>query len=152
MITPSSSNEDFLNGLDIDVFSKIINDKSVSFSETQINEINKKITKSLEDYQREYKIKLETDIYEFEEYKKEKTEELNNLIEISTNLTAKIKENEKLLEIEKTKFKIFSSERKLNKIIEEDMKIYTTMFAKISSLHEDILNINKWIDKTKSFL
>jgi hypothetical protein len=67
-------------------------------------------------------------------------------------LTSKIKENERLLEIEKTTFKLFTSKRKLNKIIEEDMKIYNTMFAKISSLHEDILNINKWIDKTKSFL
>ena len=151
MITPTSSNEDFLNSIDTNVFTNLINNNDI-INETQIAEINKKIIKSLDEYKREYQEKLEKDICEFEEYKNEKTEELNNLIEISTYLTAKIKENERLLEIEKTKFKLFSSERKLNKIIEEDMKIYTTMFAKISSLHEDILNINKWIDKTKSFL
>ena len=151
MITPTSSNEDFLNSIDTNVFTNLINNNDI-INELQIAEINKKIIKSLDEYKREYQEKLEKDIWEFEEYKKEKTEELNNLIEISTQLTAKIKENERLLEIEKTKFKLFSSERKLNKIIEEDMKIYTTMFAKISSLHEDILNINKWIDKTKSFL
>jgi len=151
MITPTSSNEDFLNSIDTNVFTNLINNNDI-INELQIAEINKKIIKSLDEYKREYQEKLEKDICEFEEYKKEKTEELNNLIEISTQLTAKIKENERLLEIEKTKFKLFSSERKLNKIIEEDMKIYNTMFAKISSLHEDILNINKWIDKTKSFL
>ncbi len=151
MITPTSSNEDFLNSIDKNVFTNLINNND-TINEIQIAEINKKIIKSLDEYKREYQEKLEKDICEFEEYKKEKTEELNNLIEISTQLTAKIKENEMLLEIEKTKFKLFSSERKLNKIIEEDMKIYNTMFAKISSLHEDILNINKWIDKTKSFL
>jgi len=151
MITPTSSNEDFLNSIDTNVFTNLINNND-TINELQIAEINKKIIKSLDEYKREYQEKLEKDIWEFEEYKKEKTEELNNLIEISTQLTAKIKENERLLEIEKTKFKLFSSERKLNKIIEEDMKIYNTMFAKISSLHEDILNINKWIDKTKSFL
>lgn len=151
MITPTSSNEDFLNTIDTNVFTNLISDNN-TINEEQIVEINKKIIKSLDEYKREYQEKLEKDIWEFEEYKKEKTDELNNLIEISTQLTAKIKENERLLEIEKTKFKLFSSERKLNKIIEEDMKIYTTMFAKISSLHEDILNINKWIDKTKSFL
>jgi hypothetical protein len=151
MITPTSSNEDFLNSIDTNVFTNLINNND-TINELQIAEINKKIIKSLDEYKREYQEKLEKDIWEFEEYKKEKTEELNNLIEISTQLTAKIKENERLLEIEKTNFKLFSSERKLNKIIEEDMKIYTTMFAKISSLHEDILNINKWIDKTKSFL
>ncbi len=151
MITPTSSNEDFLNSIDTNVFTNLISDNNI-INESQIAEINKKIIKSLDEYKREYQEKLEKDIWEFEEYKKEKTDELNNLIEISTQLTTKIKENERLLEIEKTKFKLFSSERKLNKIIEEDMKIYTTMFAKISSLHEDILNINKWIDKTKSFL
>ncbi len=151
MITPTLSNEDFLNSIDTNVFTNLINNNDI-INESQIAEINKNIIKSLDEYKREYREKLEKDIYEFEEYKKEKTEELNNLIEISTQLTAKIKENERLLEKEKTKFKLFSSERKLNKIIEEDMKIYTTMFAKISSLHEDILNINKWIDKTKSFL
>ncbi len=151
MITPTSSNEDFLNSIDTNVFTNLISDNNI-INESQIAEINKKIIKSLDEYKREYQEKLEKDIWEFEEYKKEKTDEINNLIEISTQLTTKIKENERLLEIEKTKFKLFSSERKLNKIIEEDMKIYTTMFAKISSLHEDILNINKWIDKTKSFL
>jgi hypothetical protein len=151
MITPTSSNEDFLNSVDTNVFTNLINNND-TINELQIAEINKKIIKSLDEYKREYQEKLEKDICEFEEYKKEKTEELNNLIEISTQLTAKIKENQRLLEIEKTKFKLFSSERKLKNIIEEDMKIYTTMFAKISSLHEDILNINKWIDKTKSFL
>ena len=151
MITPTSSNEDFLNSIDTNIFTNLINNND-TINEVQIAEINKKIIKSLDEYKREYQEKLEKDICEFEEYKKEKSEELNNLIEISTQLTAKIKENERLLEIEKTKFKLFSSERKLNKIIEEDMKIYTTMFAKISSLHEDILNINKWIYKTKSFL
>lgn len=151
MITPTSSNEDFLNSIDTNVFTNLISDNNI-INEVQIAEINKKIIKSLDEYKREYQEKLEKDIWEFEEYKREKSEELNNLIEISTQLTAKIKENERLLEKEKTKFKLFSSERKLNKIIEEDMKIYTTMFAKISSLHEDILNINKWIDKTKSFL
>ena len=40
---------------------------------------------------------------------------------------------------------LFSSEKKLSKIIEEDMKIYKEIFAKISNLHEDILNIDKWI-------
>jgi predicted transcriptional regulator YdeE len=151
MITPTSSNEDFLNSIDTNVFTNLISDNNI-INELQIVEINKKIIKSLDEYKREYQEKLEKDICEFEEYKKEKTEELNNLIEISTQLTSKIKENERLLEIEKTTFKLFTSKRKLNKIIEEDMKIYTTMFAKISSLHEDILNINKWIDKTKSFL
>jgi DNA anti-recombination protein RmuC len=151
MITPTSSNEDFLNSVDTNVFTNLINNND-TINELQIAEINKKIIKSLDEYKREYQEKLEKDICEFEEYKKEKTEELNNLIEISTQLTAKIKENQRLLEIEKTKFKLFSSERKLKNIIEEDMKIYTTMFAKISSLLEDILNINKWIDKTKSFL
>ena len=107
MITPTSSNEDFLNSIDTNVFTNLINNND-TINELQIAEINKKIIKSLDEYKREYQEKLEKDIWEFEEYKKEKTEELNNLIEISTQLTAKIKENERLLEIEKTKFKLFS--------------------------------------------
>ena len=142
MITPSSSNED-LNEFDGRVF--IMIGQSLSNESEESNNIIKSLNKTQENYQREY-------IANFEAEKIEKSKELENLIEISSKLTSKIKENERLLEIEKTKFKLFSSERKLNKIIEEDMKIYTTMFAKISSLHEDILNINKWIDKTKSFL
>ena len=151
MITPTSSNEDFLNSVDTNIFTNLINNNN-SINEEQILEINKKIIKSLDEYKREYIEKLEKDICDFEEYKIEKTDELNNLIEVSTQLTSKIKENERLLEIEKSKFKLFSSEKKLNKIIAEDMKIYNELFTKISALHEDILNINKWIDKTKSFL
>ena len=32
------------------------------------------------------------------------------------------------------------------------MKIYKEMFARISNLHERLVNIDKWIAKTKSFL
>ena len=123
MITPSSSNED-LNEFDGRVF--ILIGQSLS-----------------NDYQ---------EIANFEAEKTEKILELNNLIEISTQLTCKIKENEKLLEKEKGKFKLFSSERKLSKIIEEDTQIYNDIFAKISDLHEDILNIDKLIAKKKTFL
>lgn len=123
MITPSSSNED-LNEFDGRVF--ILIGQSLS-----------------NDYQ---------EIANFEAEKKEKILELNNLIEISTKLTCKIKENEKLLEKEKGKFKLFSSERKLSKIIEEDTQIYNDIFAKISDLHEDILNIDKLIEKIKDLL
>jgi hypothetical protein len=123
MITPSSSNED-LNEFDGRVF--ILIGQSLS-----------------NDYQ---------EIANFEAEKTEKILELNNLIEISTQLTCKIKENEKLLEKEKGKFKLFSSERKLSKIIEEDTQIYNDIFAKISDLHEDILNINKLIEKIKDLL
>jgi len=124
MITPTSSNED-LDEFDPRVF--ILIGQSLS---------NK-------DYQ---------DNANFETEKVEKTKELENIIEMSTQITNKIKENERLLEIEKGKFKLFSSEKKLNKIIAEDIKIYNELFAKISALHEDILNIDKLIDKTKSFL
>ena len=123
MITPSSSNED-LNEFDGRVF--ILIGQSLS-----------------NDYQ---------EIANFEAEKTEKILELNNLIEISTKLTSKIKENEKLLEKEKGKFKLFSSERKLSKIIEEDTQIYNDIFAKISDLHEDILNIDKLIEKFKDLL
>ena len=54
--------------------------------------------------------------------------------------------------MEKEKFKLFISERKLIKIIEEDTQIYNDIFAKISDLHEDILNIDKLIAKTNTFL
>jgi hypothetical protein len=135
MITPSSSNED-LNEFDARVF--ILIGQSLS---TFIN-VNEE-----EDHK-----KLNQDILNFESEKTEKNLELNNLIEISTKLTCKIKENEKLLEKEKGKFKLFSSERKLSKIIEEDTQIYNDIFAKISDLHEDILNINKLIEKIKDLL
>jgi hypothetical protein len=135
MITPSSSNED-LNEFDARVF--ILIGQSLS---TFIN-VNEE-----EDHK-----KLNQDILNFESEKTEKNLELNNLIEISTKLTSKIKENERLLEKEKGKFKLFSSERKLSKIIEEDTQIYNDIFAKISDLHEDILNINKLIEKIKDLL
>ena len=134
MIT-TSSNED-LNEFDARVF--ILIGQSLS---TFIN-VNEE-----EDHK-----KLNQDILNFESEKAEKNLELNNLIEISTKLTSKIKENERLLEKEKEKFKLFSSERKLIKIIEEDTQIYNDIFAKISDLHEDILNIDKLIEKIKSFL
>ena len=130
MITPSSSNED-LNEFDARVF--ILIGQSLS---TFIN-VNEE-----EDHK-----KLNQDILNFESEKTEKNLELNNLIEISTKLTSKIKENERLLEKEKGKFKLFSSERKLSKIIEEDTQIYNDIFSIISYLHEDILNINKLIEK-----
>ena len=135
MITTSSSNED-LNEFDARVF--ILIGQSLS---TFIN-VNEE-----EDHK-----KLNQDILNFESEKAEKNLELNNLIEISTKLTSKIKENERLLEKEKEKFKLFSSERKLIKIIEEDTQIYNDIFAKISDLHEDILNIDKLIEKIKSLL
>jgi hypothetical protein len=135
MITPSSSNED-LNEFDARVF--ILIGQSLS---TFIN-VNEE-----EDHK-----KLNQDILNFESEKTEKNLELNNLIEISKKLTSKIKENEKLLEKEKGRFKLFSSERKLSKIIEEDTQIYNDIFAKISDLHEDILNINKLIEKIKDLL
>ena len=135
MITPSSSNED-LNEFDARIF--ILIGQSLS---TFIN-VNEE-----EDHK-----KLNQDILNFESEKTEKNLELNNLIEISTKLTCKIKENEKLLEKEKGKFKLFSSERKLIKLIEEDTQIYNDFFAKISNLHEDILNIDKLIAKKKTFL
>jgi hypothetical protein len=156
MITPTSSNEDFLNSIDTNVFTNLINNNDI-INELQIAEINKKIIKSLDEYKREYQEKLEKDIWEFEEYKKEKTEELNNLIEISTQLTAKIKENERLLEIEKTKFKLFSSERKLNKIIEEgknqieeyydEMPVDKTVEIYENSVHKLLQSIVEEIDK-----
>lgn len=135
MITTSSSNED-LNEFDARVF--ILIGQSLS---TFIN-VNEE-----EDHK-----KLNQDILNFESEKAEKNLELNNLIEISTKLTSKIKENERLLEKEKEKFKLFSSERKLIKIIEEDTQIYNDIFAKISDLHEDILNIDKLIEKFKDLL
>lgn len=135
MITTTSSNED-LNEFDARVF--IMIGQSLS---TFIN-VNEE-----EDHK-----KLNQDILNFESEKTEKNLELNNLIEISTKLTSKIKENERLLEKEKEKFKLFSSERKLIKIIEEDTQIYNDIFAKISDLHEDILNIDKLIEKIKSLL
>lgn len=135
MITTSSSNED-LNEFDARVF--ILIGQSLS---TFIN-VNEE-----EDHK-----KLNQDILNFESEKAEKNLELNNLIEISTKLTSKIKENERLLEKEKKKFKLFSSERKLIKIIEEDTQIYNDIFAKISDLHEDILNIDKLIEKIKDLL
>jgi hypothetical protein len=135
MITTTSSNED-LNEFDARVF--ILIGQSLS---TFIN-VNEE-----EDHK-----KLNQDILNFESEKAEKNLELNNLIEISTKLTSKIKENERLLEKEKGKFKLFSSERKLSKIIEEDTQIYTDIFAKISELHEDLLNIDKLIAKKKRFL
>ena len=134
MIT-TSSNED-LNEFDARVF--ILIGQSLS---TFIN-VNEE-----EDHK-----KLNQDILNFESEKAEKNLELNNLIEISTKLTSKIKENERLLEKEKEKFKLFSSERKLIKIIEEDTQIYNDIFAKISDLHEDILNIDKLIEKIKDLL
>ena len=135
MITTTSSNED-LNEFDARVF--ILIGQSLS---TFIN-VNEE-----EDHK-----KLNQDILNFESEKAEKNLELNNLIEISTKLTSKIKENERLLEKEKGKFKLFSSERKLSKIIEEDTQIYNDIFAKISDLHEDILNIDKLIEKIKDLL
>jgi hypothetical protein len=135
MIT-TSSNED-LNEFDARVF--ILIGQSLS---TFIN-----VNEEEEDHK-----KLNQDILNFESEKAEKNLELNNLIEISTKLTSKIKENEKLLEKEKGKFKLFSSERKLSKIIEEDTQIYNDIFAKISDLHEDILNIDKLIEKIKDLL
>jgi hypothetical protein len=135
MITTSSSNED-LNEFDARVF--ILIGQSLS---TFIN-VNEE-----EDHK-----KLNQDILNFESEKTEKNLELNNLIEISKKLTSKIKENERLLEKEKGRFKLFSSERKLIKIIEEDTQIYNDIFAKISDLHEDILNINKLIEKIKDLL
>ena len=142
MITPSSSNED-LNEFDGRVF--ILIGQSLSNESEESNNIIKSLNKTQENYQREY-------IANFEAEKIEKTKELENLIEISTKLTSKIKANEKLLEKEKGKFKLFSSERKLSKIIEEDTQIYNDFFAKISNLHEDILNIDKLIAKIKTFL
>lgn len=136
MITLSSSNED-LNEFDARVF--ILIGQSLS---TFIN-----VNEEEEDHK-----KLNQDILNFESEKTEKNLELNNLIEISTKLTSKIKENERLLEKEKEKFKLFSSERKLIKIIEEDTQIYNDIFAKISDLHEDILNIDKLIEKIKDLL
>jgi hypothetical protein len=142
MITPTSSNED-LNEFDGRVF--ILIGQSLSNESEESNNIIKSLNKTQENYQREY-------IANFEAEKIEKSKELENLIEISTKLTSKIKENEKLLEKEKGKFKLFSSERKLSKIIEEDTQIYNDIFAKISDLHEDILNIDKLIAKKKTFL
>lgn len=136
MITTTSSNED-LNEFDARVF--IMIGQSLS---TFIN-----VNEEEEDHK-----KLNQDILNFESEKTEKNLELNNLIEISTKLTSKIKENERLLEKEKEKFKLFSSERKLIKIIEEDTQIYNDIFAKISDLHEDILNIDKLIEKIKDLL
>ncbi len=142
MITPSSSNED-LNEFDGRVF--ILIGQSLSNESEESNNIIKSLNKTQENYTREY-------IANFEAEKIEKTKELENLIEISTKLTSKIKENEAQLKKEKERFKLFSSERKLSKIIEEDMKIYNDFFAKISNLHEDILNIDKLIAKKKTFL
>ena len=135
MITTSSSNED-LNEFDARVFI-LIGQSLITFINVNEEEDHKK---------------LNQDILNFESEKTEKNLELNNLIEISTKLTSKIKENEKLLEKEKGKFKLFSSERKLSKIIEEDTQIYNDIFAKISDLHEDILNIDKLIEKIKDLL
>ena len=153
MITPSSSNDN-LNEFDARVFIMIGQSLSVSDSNSEETEesvsIIQSLKKSQEDYQREYIQKLHQNIADFEAEKAEKTKELDNLIEISTKLTSKIKANEE--QLKKGKFKLFSSERKLSKIIEEDMKIYNDFFAKISNLHEDLLNIDKWISKTKSFL
>ena len=142
MITPSSSNES-LNEFDARVF--IMIGQSLSDESEESNNIVKSLNKTQENCTREY-------IANFEAEKVEKTKELENLIEISIKLTSKIKANEELLEKEKRKFKLFSSERKLSKIIEEDMKIYNDFFAKISNLHEDLLNIDKRIAKTKSFI
>ena len=104
MITPSSSNDN-LNEFDARVFIMIGQSLSVSDSNSEETEesvsIIQSLKKSQEDYQREYIQKLYQDIADFEAEKKEKNLELNNLIEISTKLTFKIKENEAQLKKKK---------------------------------------------------
>ncbi len=89
---------------------------------------------------------FEDKIKELETIKIEFTEEIRILSLLNKKLSDSIKENEiKLQELSNKKFLFFSKSNKQNlqKILENDTKLYDKNFTKISDLYEQLIEITE---------
>lgn len=146
----NNSEDDFFSEFDKNVFIKI--------GEAMVNESNNSIIinnniKSEEEYKREYNLKLENDIQNFENEKTDIFNKIELLTISNKNLSDKIKINElKLSNLNNKLFFLNFSEK--NIIIKElynDNRFYNETFEKISLMYEEILKIEEYIKKTKSY-
>lgn len=151
----NNSEDSFSNEFDSSVFIRI--GQTLCNNYEQENEeklILFKTNKTIEDYKREYFVRLDEDIKSFEN---EKVNILNNIEILSISnkkISDKIKFNIKLLEKLQNKFSIFFTfyeKDNIKDVIKKDTMIYNETFEKITSLYEEIVKIDGYIKRTKSY-
>jgi hypothetical protein len=150
----NNSEDNFFNEFDKNVFIKIgeamMNE---SYNNNNINNNNNNNNKSLEEYKREYHLKLENDIKNFENEKIDIFNKIELLTISNKKLSDKIKNNELKLSNLNNKFIFFNASEIdiIKKELQHDNKYYNETFEKISNMYEEILKINDYIKKTKSY-
>jgi hypothetical protein len=147
----NNSDNDLSLKIDSSVFLRIgqslCKDNEYSFIDVSLN------TKTQEEYKRDYFLKLDEIIKSFENKKNDILNDISFLTIHNKKISDKIKLQEYELNIIQSKisFPWVLNKEKNKKLIQEDKKIYKETFEKITSLHEEIINLNEYIKKTKSY-
>jgi hypothetical protein len=147
----NNSDNDLSLKIDSSVFLRIgqslCKDNDYSFKDFPVN------IKTQEEYKRDYFLKLDEIIKSFENKKNDILNNINFLTIHNKKISDKIKLQEYELHVLQSKisFPWVLNKEKNKKLIQEDKKIYKETFEKITSLHEEIINLNEYIKKTKSY-
>ena len=147
----NNSDNDLSLKIDSSVFLRIgqslCKDNDYSFIDFPVNK------KTQEEYKRDYFLKLDEIIKSFENKKNDILNKINFLTIHNKNISDKIKLQEYELHVLQSKisFPWVLNKEKNKKLIQEDKKIYKETFEKITSLYEEIINLNEYIKKTKSY-
>lgn len=147
----NNSDNDLSLKIDSSVFLRIgqslCKDNDYSFIDVSLN------TKTQEEYKRDYFLKLDEIIKSFENKKNDILNDISFLTIHNKKISDKIKLQEYELHVLQSKisFPWVLNKEKNKKLIQEDKKIYKETFEKITSLHEEIINLNEYIKKTKSY-
>jgi hypothetical protein len=147
----NNSDNDLSLKIDSSVFLRIgqslCKDNAYSFVDVSLN------TKTQEEYKRDYFLKLDEIIKSFENKKNDILNDISFLTIHNKKISDKIKLQEYELHVLQSKisFPWVLNKEKNKKLIQEDKKIYKETFEKITSLHEEIINLNEYIKKTKSY-
>jgi hypothetical protein len=109
--------------------------------------------KTQEEYKRDYFLKLDEAIKSFEDQKNDILNKINFLTITNKKTSDKIKLQEYELAFleKKLSFPWVLNKENFKNAIQNNKNLYKETFEKITNLHEQIINLNEYIKKNKSY-
>jgi hypothetical protein len=147
----NNSDNDLSLKIDSSVFLRIgqsmCEDNNYYFIDVSLN------IKTQEQYKRDYFLKLDESIKSFEDQKNDILNKINFLTITNKKTSDKIKLQEYELAFleKKLSFPWVLNKENFKNSIQNNKNLYKETFEKITNLHEQIINLNEYIKKTKSY-
>lgn len=147
----NNSDNDLSLKIDSSVFLRIgqsmCKDNNYYFIDVSLN------IKTQEEYKRDYFLKLDEVIKSFEDEKNDILNKINFLTIMNKKTSDKIKLQEYELAFleKKLSFPWILNKENLKNGIQNNKSLYKETFEKITNLHEQIINLNEYIKKNKSY-